>query len=355
MVAAPSHQDFGPWNPGIVSQVPAGLRPLATLFRPENSRTPFGAALELQQLTGFAAAELVAFQPRRLALHELLVRVTADFSVPDGSRIEDLGINFREIIRSLLAGYLEPRMARVTGEFTQLHRQLSDSIRSAFCDVIAGGSAKAFSADSATPSWLSRLLMTRGVRRHDERAREGPANLCGSAGWGLREVAECDRRAAAAHERAEALAVAGAEPPGAAVSAAGLQHISYKCLARVMSALFTVNGQPWGTHELIVSLATDLACNIHGGELIGEFIEPILQRAASEQHYVLLPSQPEPVVINTKGPSASGKSTLRPLQKRLAAVLGVRWSDFALISPDIWRKQLLDYSCLGPPINTRAP
>ena len=52
-------------------------------------------------------------------------------------------------------------------------------------------------------------------------------------------------------------------------------------------------------------------------------------------------------MINTKGPSASGKSTLRPLQKRLAGDIGVQWSDFALISPDIWRKQLLDYGSLG--------
>lgn len=53
------------------------------------------------------------------------------------------------------------------------------------------------------------------------------------------------------------------------------------------------------------------------------------------------------MVINTKGASASGKSSLRPLQKRLAGNIGVRWSDFALISPDIWRKQLLDYASLG--------
>jgi hypothetical protein len=67
----------------------------------------------------------------------------------------------------------------------------------------------------------------------------------------------------------------------------------------------------------------------------------------AEQHYVVLPAQSQPVIINTKGPSASGKSTLRPLQKRLAGALGVSWSDFALISPDICRKQLLDYSSLG--------
>jgi hypothetical protein len=39
---------------------------------------------------------------------------------------------------------------------------------------------------------------------------------------------------------------------------------------------------------------------------------------------------------------------LRPLQRRLAADIGVQWNEFALISPDIWRKQLLDYASLGP-------
>ena len=51
--------------------------------------------------------------------------------------------------------------------------------------------------------------------------------------------------------------------------------------------------------------------------------------------------------MNTKGASAAGKSTMRPEQKTLAQRIGVTWSDFALISPDIWRKQLLDYSALG--------
>ena len=35
------------------------------------------------------------------------------------------------------------------------------------------------------------------------------------------------------------------------------------------------------------------------------------------------------------------------MQKKLAGDIGVRWRDFALISPDIWRKQLLDYAALG--------
>ena len=51
--------------------------------------------------------------------------------------------------------------------------------------------------------------------------------------------------------------------------------------------------------------------------------------------------------MNTKGASAAGKSTMRPEQKMLAERIGVDWADFALISPDIWRKQLLDYASLG--------
>ena len=53
------------------------------------------------------------------------------------------------------------------------------------------------------------------------------------------------------------------------------------------------------------------------------------------------------MVMNLKGPSAAGKSTIRPLQKALAGRIGVPWSEFALISPDIWRKLLLDYGTLG--------
>jgi hypothetical protein len=68
-------QPFGPWNPGLVSQVPAELRPLCTIFRPDNVFTSVASATELQQLTGLPLCELVAFRPERLLLHELLIRV----------------------------------------------------------------------------------------------------------------------------------------------------------------------------------------------------------------------------------------------------------------------------------------
>ena len=52
-------------------------------------------------------------------------------------------------------------------------------------------------------------------------------------------------------------------------------------------------------------------------------------------------------MINVKGSSAAGKSTTRPLQHQHTEKLGLNWEDFALISPDIWRKYLLDYDTLG--------
>ena len=52
--------------------------------------------------------------------------------------------------------------------------------------------------------------------------------------------------------------------------------------------------------------------------------------------------------MNVKGSSASGKSTIRPYQRALVDELGLDWSDFALITPDVWRKFLLDYDRLGP-------
>jgi hypothetical protein len=264
---------------------------LATIFRPENVFTGIAAARELRGLTGLPLSELVVFRPQRLALHELLVRVTADFAVPDGSRIEDLGLNFREIARRLLARHLEPAMSVIVDAYSNTRTQLESIVNAA----------------------LSRV----------------------PRGWGPNEIAALEHGASAAHDAPSAVA--------------------YKALARVMSAFFATQGRAWGTQDLIASTAVGMACNDCGSESIGRAIAPLLRDAATFEGYKLLPRQERPVVINTKGPSASGKSTLRPLQKKLAGAIGVQWSDFALISPDIWRKQLLDYASLGPAYKYAGP
>ena len=61
---------FGPWNPGLQSQVPRAIAHLATIYRPENVFNRLSDVRELADLTGLRAAELVVFRPERLALHE---------------------------------------------------------------------------------------------------------------------------------------------------------------------------------------------------------------------------------------------------------------------------------------------
>src|SRR6202165_4349972 len=128
LAADATDAQFGPWNPGIQSQVPAHLLHYCTIFRPDNVFTNVADAGELHDLTGLEIRELVTFQPRRLALHEVLLRVTADLSVPDGSRIEDLGINFRQMTRVLLERCIEPRMREVDAIYVAAKRRLSEIV-----------------------------------------------------------------------------------------------------------------------------------------------------------------------------------------------------------------------------------
>lgn len=274
--------EYGPWNPGLESEVPFGLRHLSTIFRAANVFTDMTRARELHDLTGLAESDLVAFRPERLALHEVLIRVTADISVPDGRKIGDLGINFRRMVGGVLASHVEPRMAEIAATYDAARKQLAGFI------------------DTQLPAAESCL----------------------------------ERRAEAADT-----------PRGAA----------HRALARVVSAVLVRHGRLWGERSLIGAVATDIACNDFAAREIGGHLAPWIADAARREGFEMLPRQDHPVVMNTKGPSASGKSTLRPLQKTLAADIGVRWNDFSLVSPDIWRKQLLDYESLGADYKYAAP
>ncbi|MDH5244925.1 MAG: zeta toxin family protein [Betaproteobacteria bacterium] len=311
---------FGPWNPGITSHIPREIRHLATIFRPENVFTDLARAEELRDLTGLDCSELVTFRPERLALHELLIRVTADFSVPDGSKIEDLGINFRRIVGVLLTRYIEPDMGAIRAAY--------DRSRNRIAAVIATELAALFPSPASAAATRTRSPATRirAFFAREERARAtSPDSGTDATG-----------------------AAIAAWEAGARTGTDALRRAACRALARVASALFVRHGRIWADRDTIAALAEDLACNAYGSEEIGRLIEPMLMKAVAPEGFTLLPRQERPVVMNTKGASASGKSTLRPRQKELAEAIGVRWSEFALISPDIWRKQLLDYASLGP-------
>jgi len=312
---AHSNVAFGPWNPGIRAQVPRELLHLATIFREENVFTRVADAEEWRDLSGFELADLTAFRPQRLALHELLVRVTANFSVPDGSRIEDLGINFRRITTTLLEHCVTPAMPSIVAAFESTRARTRTFVDVELRRLFDGEVAP---VAPARKGWLAFL------RRKPHPESSSPES-----------DGEREQRIVKAWELQ------------AAVSADPFEKAAYHALARVVSALLVRHGHAWGGRELVASLVTSQTCNDFASEEIGRLLDPLLARVAQHEGYALLPRQDQPVVMNTKGASASGKSTLRPLQKALAGQIGVHWSEFALISPDIWRKQLLDYASLG--------
>jgi hypothetical protein len=306
----------GPWNPGLQSQIPRDLLPLTTLYRPENVLTTLRQARELADLTGLAAEDLVVFRPERLVVHELLARVTADFSVDDGQKTEDLGINFRRITEIILTRHVAPHMAEIRDAHAALRTEMFNTI-AAMLDYGLQDDVPA--APRPRAGFWSKLLRSTATA-------PAPAE----------EAEASDLRAI---RRWDAQAQATSDP---------LQRAACLALARVASAMHARHGRIWGDRGLITTVATDLAGNDYGSEETGRLIEPYVRQAAQAEGFRLLPVQPQPVVMNTKGASAAGKSTLRPLQRALAARIGVSWDDFALISPDIFRKFLLDYATLGP-------
>jgi len=320
---APATTVQGPWNPGITSELPAALLPLSTIFRPEHVYTTVAQAQDWQDLTGFPLEELVVFRPGRLVAHELLIRVTGDISVPDGTRVEDLGINFRRITQTILASHLAPRMPELVAEY--------EAMRGSIAAIVDAELAAALARPVAPAAATAPARRTRGVFRALNWFRRSlPPPEMPEEDWEREERVLRDWTAKC-HD-------GGAAP---------VQRAAFRALIRVASAVRGRRGSLWGNAELLAPLATGLACNEHGAAVLGARIEPLVRGGALAEGYALLPSQAQPVVMNTKGASAAGKSTMRPLQKRLAAEIGVQWSDFALISPDIWRKYLLDYATLG--------
>jgi hypothetical protein len=312
---------YDAWHPGIQSDIPWPLLPLATIFRPENVLTGLDHVHELSDVAGLDVEELVVFRPERLVVHELLIRVTADFSVPDGPRQEDLGIAFRDIAKTILARHLQPHMPEIVATYDALRRAAA-----ALIDAQLSRALAALAEGAAAEAPKSR---TGGWRGLFGRAAKPPQPVRGEDAWTREEriVREWS-----------ALAQSDSDP---------VRRAACRALVRVTSAVRGRHGRIWGDSRLLAPIAVGIACNDHGAEAIGALVEPWIRTAAQVEGYRLLPAQERPVVMNTKGASASGKSTMRPLQRALAAALGVDWRDFAVVSPDIWRKFLLDYGALG--------
>lgn len=305
------------WNPGLESELPREYLPLSTMFRPENVSTSVSKAYELAEYCGLPGYELVALRPERLIMHEVLIHATAAISVPEGRDYEELGRNIRAIAATILNRYVAPYRDEIVRIFEQVR------------DKAAGQIAAELVAAVAEPKPVPEPAGPRGWRRifalHTP--KPAPAHIEDSVERQRRVVSEWRMRADAADEPLDAACL-------------GALH-------RIASGVMGRRGRLVGDNALLTELAVTQVCNDYGSEVIGEAIMPHVREAIAREGYRALPWQEHPVVMNVKGASASGKSSMRPLQKKLAGKLKLRWDDFALISPDFWRKFLLDYGSLG--------
>jgi hypothetical protein len=307
------------WNPGLESELPRAYLPLSTIFRTENVSTSMDEAHELSDFCGLPAQDIVAFRADRLAVHELLIRVTASIAVPDGDGYEDLGNNFRAIASTILNKYILPHRDELAQVLERLRGEASAAIGKELAASLFGNPIPAVKGDREG---------LRGSLFGFGRPEQQPTLPAQTAEQRERQIiSEWSKKAETAETR--------------------LDRSCFAALSRIATAIMSRRGRLLGDQELLTKVAAICVCNEYGSELIGEAIIPYFQEAAASEGYRLLAPKPKPVVMNTKGASASGKSTMRPLQKNLAKKLGQPWEDFAVISPDIWRKFLLDYGALG--------
>ncbi len=241
-------------------------------------------------------------------MHELLVRVTADLSVPDGPGYETLGLNLRGMVRTIHERHVRPEMPGIVAAF--------ENVRTAAREFVARELAERLFAPAPPPP--PRSAWSRWFGRAPSAPDEVPPESRALEAWKAPDTAD------------------------------PLERDCLAALVKIVESMLAHRGRLAPDAALLERLAVDRIGNAHGSDVVARLVAPIFERAVDAEGYRRLPVQAEPVVMNVKGASASGKSTTRPLQRMLAARLGIPWEDFALISPDYWRKYLLEYESLGP-------
>src|SRR5258708_20371743 len=239
-------QAYGPWNPGIESTLPTEFLPLATVFRSANVSSSVLELMEMNSFCGLALERLSTFKPARLALHEVLIRVMADLSVPDGEKYEDLGINFRQMTATIMGKYIAPELTAITSLFEQLKHEAAD-----FLDRAQGATASDIGRQEfpkSNPTPCSRFFLpsrnkvpTRAVTRSPEHA-----DVVRIDGW---------------RKKAQSTAHA-------------VERTCYQALVTTAEAIFAVHGRLTNNRELITSIALRLVCNDYGSFPVGDNLAP---------------------------------------------------------------------------------
>lgn len=301
------------WNPGLGTGIPVEFQSLETIFRAECVFSRREQVEELADLTGLPREELTVFRPARLALHELIVRVTAEIAVPEGETEEVFGRNVRRIAGKIRDDYVAPRMAAIEEAYADLRRRAEHRVRQI-------------------------LVETLFQRPVPPAPRPFPLNL-------LRRSTEAPTSPESIVER-EYRVIAGYKAAGLAADDP-LTRSVFKSLYRVLGALAGRVGRIGSDQDLVATLVSEHVCNSYGSQLIGQMIAPLVEAAIEQQGYTRIPNSASPILISLKGASAAGKSSLRPMVKQIMREQGIDPDSYATISPDIWRRMLLDYGALG--------
>ena len=310
---ANNNETWDAWTPGITSDMPRELLPLITLYDEKNSEVRYNQAQEDSQFCGLRSLELADLSVHRLALHEVMVRVNANLYVKDGANYEEFGLNLRHMADQIFSKHILPNIQQVEQSFYDLRCQISATLS----DHIDHDFYKRQDVGSNNPkkSFKDRIF----GKKNENKAEVDLPEFIALRKW------EDD-----------------AQETSSALNSACL-----KGLAKIVGGVIGQHGRLIADRDIVLRLTTTYVSNLFVSIHLRELINNMFAAAIKAENYKSLPSQPKPVVMNVKGAAASGKSTLRPLQRQLSERLGVKWEEFALITPDYWRKMLIDYEALG--------
>lgn len=318
------NREHNAWNPGVRSPIPKEYMHLSSCFRPENVFTEIDDALEFAKLTGLKPEHVVACRPERLVAHETFIRVMADINIQEGNEYQDLGIRYRETVKTLLDKHITPNMDVFTDKYEDIRTDISNEVSEILDATI-------FETDDPK----------------EEKKKSGLSALFGF----FQKNTEKAAKPILSTEEVHSQHVQGFKEKAKNADTAQSRAIN-KYLHKITSFLMVQHGRVFIDRGVLEKVASNLACNDYGSKILGDMVDPYIKDAMEAEGYKAIPTSKDSVVISLKGASAAGKSTLR-LKLKTAPThyleeMGFEGTDdFALISPDICRKSLIDYEDLG--------
>lgn len=305
-------EGYTAWNPGVRPRIPHEYRNLESIFHPECTFWAADEAHEFASVTGLSSEELTEFKPERLALHELIVRVTTHVAIPEGDEEEALGNKFRLVTNTIWTNHIQHEIPSIARIHASVRQQASEASRQILADTLFHSPTR--------------------------RSRPFPLNLF------AKQHAKVDTREFP--EDREHRIIASYKSAGREAKEPLLREV-YRSLYLVLGSISATNHRVGSDIDLLVKLVTTHVCNRYASQLIGEAISLCIEAAIDQEGYARVITQNAPVLISIKGASAAGKSSLRSMLKYVMKEQGIDPDLIVTISPDIWRRLLLNYDSLG--------